>query len=136
MAVSSSIHGGGPTVVIDERPRSELPGVLILLLLALFLPILIVLLLGQLLRLLGAFVIGLSRLLGELLCRVLDRAGPMGAVGAAIIRIILGIRMLDSDDPPPEPPSAPPAAPLPIPVPSTGPRRDGSDARAALIDLP
>ena len=117
MAISSGFRGGAPSVVLDERPRSELPGLLILLFLvlflALFLPIVIIYLLGQLLRLLSAFVIGVSLRLGELLCRACGSQGAVGAVVAAIIRVVLGIRPPNGDDPPPDPPSAPPAAPSP-----------------------
>ena len=136
MAVGSEIHAHLPPVVIDERPRSAMDPLLAWLFLALFVPILVIFVLGQLIRILGVLVIGLAMRMGEQLERVYGPRGPGGALVAAIIRVILGIRVLDSDNPPTEPPSAPPAAPLPIPVPSTGPRRDGSDARVAPIDLP
>jgi hypothetical protein len=115
MAISSGFRGGAPSVVLDERPRSELPELLILLFLALFLafflPVLIIYLVGQLLRLLSALVIGTSLRLGALLCRACGSLGALGAVIAAIIRVVLGIRTQNGDDLPPDPPSAPPTAP-------------------------
>ena len=115
MAICSGFRGGAPSVVIEERPRTELPGLLILLFLllflALFLPILIIYLVGQLLRLLSAVVIGISLRLGELLCRACGSLGAVSALAAAIIRVVFGIKTRNGDDPPLDPPSAPPTAP-------------------------